>query len=411
VRKRRAISRRLFLCFVCLAAGVGCRDEIARPTLGFLEIETGGVQGVQVLLDGEVHSGPGVLGPLEPGSHTVRVTREFYDVSPDSLLVTVAPADTARAEFALDLVEAGNIRVTARDEILGTEIEGAEIYLGGKDGPLARTGVLTPGLLERVPPGGARVQVKVAGREDSAVLPVTVTVLETVDAELELGPLRAVLAEMFTYVICPNCPPAADELEDAHADLPGEVYVIEWHTWSGLPLYHARWRERERFYTGGTTIGYPAVVFQGGYLEAPQERLIIGSEASDLALYRARIANYLGRCANDCPVALVSTGTIDGSSAEVTASVKRRAGSVPGSLVLRFVLIECAVVAPGNDPPYSFVPRDMVELSLALPSEGEVAEFDASLPVAPGWQVNELEVVTYIQSEATGEILAVGGLR
>jgi hypothetical protein len=194
-----------------------------------------------------------------------------------------------------------------------------------------------------LPPGEVRFVMRRDGYLDSDPVSAEVVVADTVEANAELGPPRAALGEMFTYVICPNCPPSAALLEEMHLDDPTGFYVIEWHTWNGLPLYDARWRMRESYYTGGGSVGWPATVFQGGAFDDPV--LLIGSDASELAAYRARAEAARAACGNDCPVAIVADGEIAASGVDVTVRALWRGGRSRGADA-QAVLVENDVQSP-----------------------------------------------------------------
>ena len=61
-----------------LAAAVlsaGCQDELASPTKGFIEVDTGGVSNVQVFLDGVPRGvDVGTIGPIDAGTYHVVAT-------------------------------------------------------------------------------------------------------------------------------------------------------------------------------------------------------------------------------------------------------------------------------------------------------------------------------------------------
>jgi hypothetical protein len=343
------------------------------------------------------------------------VERPGYEIDPATREVRVEGGRTVRAGFALTLAFTGAVAVAAVDEVRGTAVEGAEILVDVGAG-FAPSGVLTPGTVAGLPPGPARVATRKttrsAGFADSPPVSFEVVVAETAQAATVLGPPRAVLAEMFTYVVCPNCPEAAEKLEELHLASPGRVFVIEWHTVSPLPLYDARWRARESYYGGGSSVGWPATVFQGGAGDNPV--LVVGSDAADLQEYEDRTAAALERCGNDCPLALVVDGAIGATTASATVKCLWRGGALPADLRLRAVLIENHVQAPGNQPYFSFVARAIEEWTsegpLAFAAPGDVVERTTSLPVDPTWDVDELHVVAFVQSDATREILAVGGL-
>ena len=383
----------------------GCFEEIADPTQGFVEVDTGGVAGAEVFVDGVSHGVATTVGPVDVGQHTVRVHRAGYEVVPAETEVDVRPARTARAAFALTLAFTGSAHVTATDELRGTEVTGAEILVDIGSG-FTSTGVTTPGIVAGLPPGAVQFRLRKAGYTDTDALGADIVVAETADVGADLGPPRAVLAEMFTYVVCPNCPTASAKLESMRVAAPGRFHVIEWHIRNGLDLYDARWVTRQAYYGGAS--GWPATGFQGGANDSPV--LIIGSQAAELAEYDARAAAAAAACENDCPLALVVDGTIGATSADVTVRVKWRGGSLPGTLMLRAVLIENGVIASGNQPYFDFVAREISEGTLSLPAAGSVSSTTVSLPVSPAWVHDELQVIAFVQSDATHEVLAVGAL-
>ncbi len=390
-----------------LLAAPGCFDETPDPTQGFVAVGTGGVPGAEVIVDGESRGVAATVGPLDAGEHTVTVRRAGYDVDPAERIVRVEPAKTARADFTLTLGTAGAVRVTATDELRLTEVAGGEI-LADIGAGFAPTGVTTPGIVPGLPPGPVQFRVRKAGFADSDPVTADVAVADTVDTAVELGPPRAVLAEMFTYVICPNCPPAAEHLDAMHEAAPRQVFVLEYHTWAGLPLYDPRWAAREDYYTGGPSVGWPATVFQGGANDTPA--LIVGSNPSELLEFDARAAAELAACGNDCPVALVVDGSIGTASADVTVRMRWRGGTLPSSLRLRVALLEDDVVAPGNQPAFGFVVREFSDQAVVVPAAGEVWVQPVSLPVNAAWSLDALDVVAFVQSDATREILAVASL-
>jgi len=392
-----------------LAFHAACRDEIAAPTQGFVQVRWNDATGVQVFVDGELKgTDVAVVGPIEEGPHTVALLRDGWTVDPPNAVpVNVAPAETTAVQFHLTAMEFGSVRVIAEDELDGTEIAGAEIFHETSPGTFSSTGLFTPTVFENLPVGMERYRVEKAGYQSGAVVEVGVVNQTEVTAHSLLGPINATLLEMFTYVTCPNCPYAADTLEVLHEDLPSEAYVIEWHSVSPLPLYNARWKDRERYYSGGALIGYPSTTIAG---ELP---LLTGAQSSELTLYRVRTQSNLAECGGDCPLAMRLTGTIGASSADLTARVKWRGGALPGNLKLRFVLIENDVHSPGNQPAFNFVAREMSELSLAFTTPGEILELPSSLPIT-AWAYSgsppHIQAIAFIQSDDTKEILQVSGM-
>lgn len=160
---------------------------------------------------------------------------------------------------------------------------------------------------------------------------------------------------------------------------------------------------------GGITLPKPSVIVQGGNGDSPA--ILIGSAVSELAEYVTRFHTRRDQCTGDCPVALKAVGTFDAATASYTVHAKWRGGALPANLVLRTVLVEHLVVAPGNDPPYSFVPRDIHEEPVSFLTPGEIQEFPETFSIQAGWLVDKMDVVFFIQSDDTKEILAVTGTR
>ena len=395
---------------ILLTLQAGCRDEIAPPTQGFVQLHWNEATQVQVFVDGEFAGvDVSVVGPIDAGEHTITAVRECYRVEPEGAIqVAVAPAETTSVDFTLTPQEFGSIEVTAIDELTQEPISGAGIFRETSPGVFTATGVTTPGIVSDLPCGTTRFRVQKEGFAESAPTEVTVNTGVQGTASLQLGPINATLLEMFTYVVCPNCPYAADTLEVLHEELPSQAYVIEWHSWQGLPLYDARWKAREIYYTTGGTIGYPAST-AGGVLP-----LLIGAQSSELSEYRARMQSELQQCGGDCPIAMRLTGTIGATSADLTAHVKWRGGALPANLKLRFVLIENEVPAPGNQPRFGFVAREMTEVSLTFATPGELLVLPSSLPIQ-AWPYSgsppHYEAIAFIQSDDTKEILQVSGIQ
>jgi hypothetical protein len=379
----------------------GCQDELASPTKGFLDVDTGGVEGVEVFLDGQsvgmVSGSP--LGPIAIGDHRVAVARECYESVLGEQWVTVHPAGTSVVEFVLVPREFGSAGISAADELTGEEIPGATILRKVGD-QFVDTGLTTPATLEGLPCGPTTFLIRSDGYADRQVdTRIDTGVVTAVRGEL--GPPRKVLAEMFTYVTCPNCPEAADSLQALQATRPGRVLVVEWHTLAPLPLYDPRWVERESTYGGGAA--WPSVVLQGGYADTPA--LLVGSQTSNLLEYRTRADAYLAECEGDCDYTLASSAVQHPGAVDLEAWVKWRGGAPRGSLVLRFVVVQREVVL--GPRLFHDVPRNYAEQAVSFGAPGEILRFSVSLPVNPLW--GELDHLVYLQSDASLEILAVDG--
>jgi hypothetical protein len=393
-----------------LALLIGCKDELAPPTLGFVEVRTGGVANVDVYLDGEL---VGVdldrLGPFEAGTYRVRVARFGFDVDPaDGIDVTVSPGRTAIATFALVARDFGSVRIRAFDEVLDTEVLGAPILQKTGSGDYVSTGRVTGQLVEEIPVGPATFLIREVGYEDSAPVVVTVANDIVVEEDVVLAPPHAVLGEMFTFVQCTGCPASADRLRELYHANPGRMYVIEWHSVPGQGLYDPRWQERERFYEelhlGGASItAYPTALFQG----VPP--LLLNSLPATLNQYDALVADRLDDCATDCAVAMKVEGPITEPATTITVHLKWRGGALPGDLKLRFVILVGGIPGGPEGHVFHFVPRNYEEQDVTFGAPGEIRHFSATLDLNPWPTSNTFDYVVYLQSDQTGEILAVSG--
>lgn len=414
----RPVGLRPFAFLFSLGASAfltsGCRDDVAAPTQGFIEVSWTEATQVEVLVDGEViGTDQSEVGPLDAGTYVVSVRRNGYLASPTERTVQVSPAKRVPAAFTLQQVEFGSVQMSAVDELTGAAVSGAQILRETSPGNFVDSGQTTPVLLEGLPPGNIRFQLAKSGFVPSEPFDVEVVLGEEVAASALLGPPRGVLFEMFTYSTCPNCPFASDSLRSLREDFPSQVHVVEWHSGASAPpfvLYQARWKTRETYYTGGSPIGYPATSFAG------ETELLVGGQVSDLSLYRPKAVEFLAACDNDCPVAMRLEGNITLAGADLTARVKWRGGSLPGNLRIRFVLLEDHVIVAGNEPDgFDFVSREVDDQPLTFALPGETLTFNTSLPVQswPGTNADPLpylSAVAFVQSDDSKAILTASGL-
>ncbi|MGQ0720599.1 MAG: hypothetical protein ACT4PE_03370 [Candidatus Eiseniibacteriota bacterium] len=414
-RSGRRLLRAVLVTAVSLTAG--CRDDLARPTLGRLDVRIQGAANVDVYVDGELvardPSGP--LGPLSAGTHLVSARRECFATLPTSeVVVEVVPGEVAAVDFVLEAREFGAALVSAVDELTAAPLSGAEILVESSPGVFVPTGKATPALVEGLPCGPTRFVLAKTGYEDTAPIEVRVdTGLETPVAAT-LGPVHGVLAEMTTYVVCPNCPPSVDELQALQAAHPEDFWVVEWHTRANLPLYDDLWKARESYYTGGVLLGWPMLVVQGDHAN-----LLVGSQTGNLTQYGVQVGAALAECAGDCPYALSTEELRDAASSRITARVKWRGGGPSGGLTLRFLLVEEEVEEVGNDCPFRSVPRAYHEEPVVFSAPGEILVREVVFPVDAAWLAagsaacpagaDDLHRIVWLQSDATKRVLAVHG--
>jgi hypothetical protein len=136
----------------------------------------------------------------------------------------------------------------------------------------------------------------------------------------------------------------------------------------------------------------------------------VGCECATLSQYRRRFAEELAECAACCPIGLaIASAEITAGGAEVELRAKWRGGALPANLKLRTVLVENHVVAGGYGSPYEFVAREIDERPIGFASPGEVSPIFVSLPVPAEVNPENAEIVVFVQSDATLEILQVAG--
>jgi hypothetical protein len=411
-----------------LGMAAGCKDQIAAPTQGFIEVSVAGASGVEVFLDGVSRGVTRRLGPLDEGTYTVAVFRDGFEAvpgTPTETDVDVAGGRTRYVSFALELLGPGSVQVTATDEILGSEVTGASIDVDKGEG-FESTSYVTPATVPDLPPGVVRFRLRKAGFADSEPFDVTVVKFQTVDAEISLPPPHAVLCEMFTFTTCSGCPESAEELDDIRQADPDHVYVLEWHRQGpGWPLYHPGSTVREGYY--GTQEQAPAVVIQGGTDPSHDPEILVGSALGTRTEYHHRVDDYLAACGTDCPLAMkVRFGSApSASTVDVDVQVLYRGGGLPGGLTLYIALLESQVpqsAVGGNMTKFNYVVRDVKGLPATFSTPGTVTPFTYTFDVnhSEAWDYdwlpgaidppNHLHLAAWIQSDTTHEILAVGGV-
>jgi len=242
-RRARAAA---FLLAAAVLLGTACKDEIAPPTQGTVEIRLtsavpGGYEGTRIYEGDELLVEVGEHDAYEirlpAGVHHLRAVRDCAQILPaETLEVVVAPGRGTTATWSVALGTSLTVR---------SNVAGASIRLDGVD-----TGKITPHVFGCLPPGETRVGVELLGT--AAVDDSTVIVDEgavTVDFELEpLAQPRTALLEIYTATYCPNCGPAdaaAESLWTRTVPDPGLGGFI------GVQV-HTRWQGRDSLATPTT---------------------------------------------------------------------------------------------------------------------------------------------------------------
>lgn len=223
-------------------AWMGCKDEIADPTHGTVEIRlsspTAGTYEGGSIWYGSTELEENVSLPiyekvLPVGEHVLRFEKDCVAVSPArEIHLTVEPGQ--RSYVAWDVSAEGGLSVES-------SMAGASIFIDGN-----ATDQTTPATLTCLEPGDHDISVSLFGAE--AVAGKTVTIPadgSTVAVDFDLTPLpqaRGALVEIVTATNCPNCGPvdAAAESLWTHPDFAAHnVVSIQIHTrWSIPDVFH-----------------------------------------------------------------------------------------------------------------------------------------------------------------------------
>ena len=160
---------------------------------------------------------------------------------------------------------------------------------------------------------------------------------------------------------------------------------------------------RIEWYTGSPDVPpMPIVIFDGDWDDHVQGAT---DSTSAAAVYRQRIDEK--RLAGS-PLSLSVGG--DMSRGAVTAAVKVRSDLTGGPNVLRAVVVEDDVFADLEE--HIYATRDILEDEvLAVAAAGDSAFVERSFAIEPEWNVDNLDVIVFVQDDATKEILQSGRLR
>lgn len=212
---------------------------------------------------------------------------------------------------------------------------------------------------------------------------------------------RVVLAEFLTTRPCVNCPNAEGGLNTVLDEYGADsLCVIAYHDLQppADPFATPETVARIDWYMGGSWSSWPLVLFDGG-------RSVLGAASPEAAAaaYRTEI-DY--RRTVWSPLSMrIAGGPASGS---VTVTVKVRDPLTTTANVLRAVVIEDGLVLgqPPNEVEYDFVARDLLEdESLSVAAVGDSAVVTRTLTLSPSWNVNNLDVIAFVQDDLTKEVL------
>jgi hypothetical protein len=221
---------------------------------------------------------------------------------------------------------------------------------------------------------------------------------------------RVVVAELFTSIICPNCPKAEGGLDSLFAE-EGEdrMALVYWHpatgVWGrpnfGTPEADARMTS----YFGSTGVSLPRVVFDGG-------ETIVGAGAPP-APYNTYRPRFDAHIAEPSPALIHISHLVGTAEVTVNASIEASADSALADLELTVVLMEYAkegIVTgyPGPIPPPAIsgagrtartVDVTSVPAGTTVPVDPIVMSVDAT------WPLDRLYIVAILQDPSTLEAI------
>jgi hypothetical protein len=267
VPRRTSVRIAAAIAALGVLALVSCKDDIAPPTLGRVEIRlasptSGGIMGARIYwgdsllvasVDRDAYS-----FILPAGAQTFRLEQDCSQITPEeSRVIQVEPG---RSEtFSWSIAQSQAIEVIS-------SMPGASIRLDGVD-----TGLNTPATIGCVQPGTHQVSVSLLGATAGADSAKTVEVGEGgVQVSFDLLPVpqrRTALLEIFTSTYCPFCATADAAAESLWTRVgPADGYIgVQVHTfWGGADSIATPTSiARDAFYGNMQDHGLPAAVAAG----------------------------------------------------------------------------------------------------------------------------------------------------
>jgi hypothetical protein len=215
---------------------------------------------------------------------------------------------------------------------------------------------------------------------------------------------RVVLAELITTKWCSACPKAEEALGSMIDEYGADGFcVVGYHDarYAADSLATPETVERIEWYTSdpnfpGESGAFPTVVFDGG-------RVVEGAGTVGQAEDDYRFEIDLRRDKGS-PLTVAVDGDIGEEEGIVTIKVNVRDGLPGTSNVLRAVVIEDEVFSWGEH--FNFVTRDILEEeALSVTAVGDSAVIERTFAVEPRWDPDHMDVVVFVQDDATKEVL------
>jgi hypothetical protein len=219
---------------------------------------------------------------------------------------------------------------------------------------------------------------------------------------------RTVMMELLTTRVCVNCWKAEEAIALLRTSYgPFRPCVVAYHDYPGPdPVATEETVARIDWYTADPEFAqyedqYPLMICDG-------ESAVLGAPTVAQA-YAEYQQDFLARKAVGSPVTIRVEGSIAARDGDVDITVKVVDPMPIGPNVLRVVVTEDEVVAAPDT--FRFVARDLLEDEpLLISAVGESVVINKTFTVDPGWNVNKMDVVAFVQDDSTKEILQSAAL-
>jgi thiol-disulfide isomerase/thioredoxin len=207
---------------------------------------------------------------------------------------------------------------------------------------------------------------------------------------------RTVLIEMYTATWCGPCANAAPALSRIGDEFHDKIAVLDWHSNTSL-IGHDMVTPRKDDY-GWRLL--PSCVFDGGGDYPDGTLWAVGSNDPDWSYNRYR--NILDpRMAENTNLRIDLTGGVIDSGVNVTARIEATDPVTQTDLYVYFALYEDDLYANSFSTLGAYwrhVVRNYTREPLSI-SDGEVVTIEKEFAVEPGWDVQRLGIVVFVQSD------------
>ncbi|MEW6069454.1 MAG: fibronectin type III domain-containing protein [Candidatus Thermoplasmatota archaeon] len=205
---------------------------------------------------------------------------------------------------------------------------------------------------------------------------------------------RTVLAELFTGTWCRYCQGAEGAMDRLAKEYPRtRLTIIEWHNGDEYVTVDNSSSEREAFYD--PHMSFPTAYFDG------VNRVVGGSEnPNDETVYNDYKREIEARLNVSSPLAITSTGYIEGGKAVICVEIKAVGDVVLSNLYAHFVLYNDhneTVYVDGREYRLRYTALRSSSEAISL-SKGSSITLSKEFLLQSGWDRDKLGVVTFVQT-------------